>query len=259
MRADQALVDQGLASSRNQAQQMIEAGLVFTTEAGSEQLIKKSSQKIIDPALLTVREGDIQKYVSRGGLKLEGALKRTGLSVMGAVALDVGISTGGFTDCLLKSGAAKVIGVDVGHGQLANALRADPRVICLEGINARELSAATLLASSPTSGDNSPFDIIVVDVSFISLTLILPQLPPLLRAPGKVLALVKPQFEVGSANLGKGGIVKDPSLYLGVEEKIRATCSDIGLKVEDYFESSIEGGDGNKEFFVYASRITTSV
>ncbi len=259
MRADQALVDQGLASSRNQAQQMIEAGLVFTTETGTEQPVKKSSQKVIDPSLLSVREGDVQKYVSRGGLKLEGALRHTKLSVEGAVAADIGISTGGFTDCLLKHGATKVIGVDVGHDQLAKPLRADSRVICLEGINARELSAATLLASSPSLGDNTSFDVIVVDVSFISLTLILPNLPTLLRPMGKVLALVKPQFEVGSSNLGKGGIVKDPSLYRGVEEKIRATCADIGLKVEDYFESSIEGGDGNKEFFVYASVIRARI
>lgn len=255
MRADQALVDQGLANSRNQAQQMIEAGLVFTSETGSEQPIKKSSQKIIDPTRLSVREGDIQKYVSRGGLKLEGALKRVELSVQNAAAMDVGISTGGFTDCLLKHGASKVIGVDVGHDQLASPLKRDSRVICLEGINARELSAATLLASLGGVSDNTTFDIIVVDVSFISLTLILPKLPELLRPSGKVLALVKPQFEVGASNLGKGGIVKDPSLYTGVEAKIRATCNDVGIKVEDYFESSIEGGDGNKEFFVYGGRI----
>jgi 23S rRNA (cytidine1920-2'-O)/16S rRNA (cytidine1409-2'-O)-methyltransferase len=255
MRADQALVDQGLASSRNQAQQMIEEGLVFTTETGSEQPIKKSSQKINDPSALKVLEGNIQRYVSRGGLKLEGAFKRTSLRVEGAMALDVGISTGGFTDCLLKHGASKVIGVDVGHNQLASSLKADPRVVCLEGINARELSAATLVASMGKSGENSIFDIIVVDVSFISLTLILPRLAELLKQNGKVLALVKPQFEVGASNLGKGGVVKDSSLYAGVEEKIRATCADVGLKVEDYFESSIEGGDGNKEFFVYTSRM----
>lgn len=255
MRADQALVDQGLASSRNQAQQMIEAGLVFTTETGAEQQIKKSSQKVSDPTALSVREGDIQRFVSRGGLKLEGALKHTKFPIAGALALDVGISTGGFTDCLLKSGASKVIGVDVGHDQLAASLKNDPRVICLEGINARELNAATLLASLGTSVDNISFDIIVVDVSFISLTLILPRLSELLKPTGKVLALVKPQFEVGASNLGKGGVVKDFSLYAGVEEKIRAKCADVGLRVEDYFESSIEGGDGNKEFFVYANRV----
>lgn len=249
MRADQALVDQGLANSRNQAQQMIEAGLVFTSESGSEQPIKKSSQKISDPTALSVKAGDIQKYVSRGGLKLEGALIRTKFDIAGADALDVGISTGGFTDCLLKRGAAKVIGVDVGHDQLAPSLKSDPRVICLEGINARELSAATL----ESLGKNMTFDIIVVDVSFISLTLIIPRLAQLLKPNGKVLALVKPQFEVGASNLGKGGVVKDSSLYVGLEEKIRAKCSEVELKVEDYFESSIEGGDGNKEFFVYCS------
>ena len=154
---------QGLANSRNQAQQLIEAGLVFTTESGTEQPVKKSSQKVSDPSALTVREGAIQRFVSRGGLKLEGALERTKHPVAGALALDVGISTGGFTDCLLKKGAVKVIGVDVGHDQLASSLKNDARVICLEGINARELSSATLLAATASSGENMAFDIIVVD------------------------------------------------------------------------------------------------
>lgn len=249
-RADQALVEQGLASSRTQAQQLIEAGQVFKIENGRELAVTKSSQKIEDPQNLRVKEGAVQKYVSRGGLKLEGALQHCHLDVAGSLALDVGISTGGFTDCLLKSGAAKVIGVDVGHSQLDPRLKNDSRVVCLEGINARDLTAATLSSLS----ENMTFDIIVVDVSFISLTLILPKLPELLKQNGKILALVKPQFEVGASNLGKGGVVKDSSLYKEVEEKIRATCAQLALKVEDYFESSIEGGDGNKEFFVLTHR-----
>ena len=250
MRVDQALVEQGLANSRTQAQQMIDGGLVYLADP-TETPIKKSSQKIIDPTLLRVRESELHKYVSRGGLKLEGALRHTKFDPLGITALDVGISTGGFTDCILKSGAQQVIGIDVGHNQLAAELQNDPRVICLEGINARELSAAHL----QTSGDTIAFDLIVVDVSFISLTLILPRLPVLLKAQGKLLALVKPQFEVGQAGLGKGGVVKDSSLFKDVENKIRTTCKEVGFEVEDYFESSIHGGDGNKEFFVFASRI----
>lgn len=251
MRADQALVEQGLATSRSQAQQLIEAGLVVViSPQASEQTIKKASQQVPQGSAFKLKETNLTKYVSRGGVKLEGAIQRTKLNVTGSNTLDVGISTGGFTDCLLQNGAQKVVGVDVGHKQLAEKLRKDSRVVCLEGINARELSAATL----SSLGENTNFDIIVVDVSFISLNLILPRLQPLLRKEGKLLALVKPQFEVGADNLGKGGIVKDSSLYKIVENKIRSTCKEVGFEVEDYFESSIEGGDGNKEFFVFASR-----
>jgi 23S rRNA (cytidine1920-2'-O)/16S rRNA (cytidine1409-2'-O)-methyltransferase len=189
------------------------------------------------------------RYVSRGGLKLAGALAHTGLEVAGWVCLDVGQSTGGFTDCLLQAGAARVVGVDVGHGQLHPRLRGDPRVLCLEGVNARGLGPADLGNARPAGG----FDLIVADASFISLTLLLPRFPALLRPGGQVLALVKPQFEVGPEGVGKGGLVRDPALYAGVEEKLRAACGYCGLRVRDWFDSPIAGGDGNREFFLWLS------
>ena len=155
--------------------------------------------------------------------------------------LDVGQSTGGFTDCLLQRCAAHVVGVDVGHDQLHAKIRNDARVTGIEGVNARTLQNV-----------GEPFDLIVADVSFISLTKVLPQWPALLHEGGRVLSLVKPQFEVGADNLARGGIVRDDSLYAVVEKTIRKSCFDAGLIVLDYFDSSITGGDGNREFFIYA-------
>jgi 23S rRNA (cytidine1920-2'-O)/16S rRNA (cytidine1409-2'-O)-methyltransferase len=168
--------------------------------------------------------------------------------VSGYFCLDVGQSTGGFSDCLLQAGAARVVGVEVGHGQLHPRLKDDPRLACLEGINARHLTAADLGGHFPAQG----FDLIVADASFISLTLLLPSFPALLRPGGRILALVKPQFEVGPKNLGKGGIVRDTSLYARVEAKIRAACAECGLEVQDWFDSPITGSDGNREFFALA-------
>jgi len=163
--------------------------------------------------------------------------------VRGRNCLDVGQSTGGFTDCLLQAGAARVVGVDVGHGQLHPRLRADARVACIEGVNARALAEAPLPVRS--------FECIVADVSFISLALVLPQLPPLLAADGAMLLLVKPQFEVGPENVGKGGIVRDSALYAQVETKLRQVCAALALAVRDWFESPITGSDGNREFFLW--------
>lgn len=244
LRADQLLVERGLAPSRTVAQRLIEAGRV----SWSGGPVAKPSQLLPSSAELAVIEDDLDRYVSRGGIKLAGALAHTGLDVRGKVCLDVGQSTGGFTDCLLQAGAASVVGVDVGHGQLHPRLRADARVTCVEGVNARGLDTSTL-------GEHR-FDLIVGDVSFISLTLVLPQLPTLLADGGDMLLLVKPQFEVGPEHVGKGGIVRDASLYPLVETKLREAAATAGLRVLDYFSSPIAGSGvgntaGNREFFIW--------
>lgn len=228
---------------------MIEAGRVELNHGGDWRLVSKSGTKVARDAELRVTPSEDDQFVSRGGLKLRGALERTGIDPKGLVVLDVGQSTGGFTDCLLQGGASKVVGVDVGHDQLAPSLRAHPRVTFYEGINARVLPENELLQQAPDG-----FDLIVMDVSFISQTLILPALAPLLKPDGQLLSLVKPQFEVGKAGLGKGGIVRDERLYHEVETRIREVSSGLGFTVKDYFPSPITGGDGNREFFVFADR-----
>ena len=253
MRIDLFLVEKSLAPSRARAQDWIAKGRVFLIDGNQRTRLKKPSLQVPDDAQIEVEsDPESDRFVSRGGIKMQGALDRTGLKTQGLRVLDIGISTGGFTDCLLQAGVKSVIGVDVGHDQLADRLRNDPRVFCIEGVNARDLSQVPLIEKN----GGRTFDLIVVDVSFISLSLILPAAVPLL-GNGFVLALVKPQFEVGWKNLGKGGIVKDASLYSEVETKIREACAAAGLAVEDYFESSIEGTDGNREFFVLASRPRT--
>lgn len=242
-RADALLVAQKLAPSRTAAQWLIKEGRV--SWAGG--LVSKPAQDLPEDTQLTVAPDPDGDYVSRGGLKLAGALATTGLDVAGKTCLDVGQSTGGFTDCLLQAGAARVVGVDVGHGQLHGKLRADPRVSALEGVNCRALTAADLGAAMPASG----FDLIVGDLSFISLTLILPQLPALLAERGTLLLLVKPQFEVGPEHVGKGGIVRDPALYPRIEHKFRDCASKLGLTVRAWLDSPITGGDGNREFFIW--------
>lgn len=242
-RADTLLVTAGLAASRTAAQRLIAAGRV-RWEGG---LVGKPAQELPSDAGLAVEPDPDERYVSRGGLKLAGALAASGLAVANRRCLDVGQSTGGFTDCLLQAGAARVVGVDVGHGQLHARLRDDLRVTCIEGINCRALTAADLGDALPEGG----FDLIVGDVSFISLTLVLPRLPALLAAGGDLLLLVKPQFEVGPQNLGKGGIVRDSSLYAEVEAKLRQCAAALGLAVQGWFDSPIAGGDGNREFFIW--------
>lgn len=273
LRADQALVSRGLAASRTAAQRLIEAGRVYY--AGTETALKKASQAVASDEALEVRAAanglpGEDRYVSRGGLKLAGALAQTGLDVTGRVALDVGLSTGGFADCLLQAGAAQVVGVDVGHGQLHQRLAGEPRLVSLEGINARHLSREMLderlaqpatqdgtsdaPAAAMTAVPDAGFDLIVGDVSFISLTLILPALAPLLAGTGDLLMLVKPQFEVGREHIGRGGLVKDAAQYAQVETKIRTACEALGLTVAAWLDSPIAGGDGNREFFVHATR-----
>jgi 23S rRNA (cytidine1920-2'-O)/16S rRNA (cytidine1409-2'-O)-methyltransferase len=252
MRADVLLVERGLAPSRTAAQRLIAAGHVFVCEGSSRVSLGKPSVSVAADAALEVEASDLDRFVSRGGLKLDGALTHVGLDVSHLWCLDVGQSTGGFTDCLLQRGASHVVGVDVGHDQLHARLRADPRVTCIEGVNARTLEAAAFAGVPHSRPQGDGFDLIVADVSFISLTKILPRWPALLGANGRILSLVKPQFEVGAENLARGGIVRDVSLYAVVEKTIRASCLLAGLHVLDFFGSSITGTDGNLEFFVYA-------
>ena len=248
MRADQLLVERGLAASRSQAQRLIAAGVQWRVGAGSLRQVSKNGDELPADAELLLTDDAQARYVSRGGLKLEGALQRAAWDVAGWRCLDVGQSTGGFTDCLLSQGAAQVVGIDVGHGQLHPRLRGDPRVVCIEGLNARELRAGDARIPDASAG----FDLVVGDVSFISLTLVLPAVVSLLRPAGRLLMLVKPQFELQPGQIGKGGIVRDAALYDQVQSRICQACAGLGLQVQAWFDSPILGGDGNREFFVQA-------
>ena len=246
MRLDSLLTQKGLAPSRTAAQRMIQAGRVLLD---GNPALKAALEVTADARVEVVADAD-DRFVSRGGLKLAGALAATGLPVVGKTCLDIGQSTGGFTDCLLQAGARHVVGVDVGHSQLHPRLADDPRVRALEGINCRTLSAAVLGPAFPASG----FDLIVGDLSFISLTLILPNLPALLADGGHLLLLVKPQFEVGAGKVGKGGIVRDATLYGDVERRLRQCARDNGFVVRGWLDSPITGGDGNREFFIWLNK-----
>ena len=330
MRADVFLVDLGHAATRSQAQRLIAAGVQWRLSPGAPwQKVNKNGDDIPAIAEVELLDAAEAKYLSRGGLNLEGALAAAGLDVTGLRCLDVGQSTGGFSDCLLQHGAAQVVGVDVGHDQVHERLRSDPRVICVEGLNARVLTPGALqqdceLALSEvieevedndtqpvapyswmrngglvdeayddsddakdkdierfkseraakvqaraegtlpverrrradrTGVDTTPvFDVVTGDLSFISLTLVLPALVPLLAPGGALLMLVKPQFELQPGQVGKGGIVRDPALYAVVEKRIRDCCAELGLRVLAWLDSPISGGDGNREFFVFARR-----
>jgi 23S rRNA (cytidine1920-2'-O)/16S rRNA (cytidine1409-2'-O)-methyltransferase len=243
-RADQLLVERGLANSRSQAQRLIAAGVDWRVGQQAWQRIDKNGAVMPQDAELLLKDDAETRYVSRGGLKLEGALRATGLQVKGWTCLDVGQSTGGFTDCLLQQGAVQVTGVDVGHGQLHPRLHADPRVVCIEHCNARELSLAQC-------GQAHGFALVVADLSFISLTLVLPALTTLLSEQGQMLLLVKPQFELQATDIGKGGLVQDPAKYVQVEERLRSSAQDVGLQVAHWLPSVITGGDGNHEFFIH--------
>lgn len=330
VRADVFLVEAGHAATRSQAQRLIAAGVEWRlSPLAPWQKVAKNGDDIPSVAEVKLLDDAEAKYISRGGLKLEGALQATGLAVAGLRCLDVGQSTGGFTDCLLQHGAAQVIGVDVGHGQLHERLRSDLRVVCVEGVNARALTPQALQdaceqalsevvepeednetqpeapyswmrngglvdeayddsddardqdieafkseraqrAEARAQGtlpverrrraecagvDTTPvFDVVVGDLSFISLTLVLPALVPLLAREGHLLMLVKPQFELQPGQVGKGGVVRDASLYAVVEQRIRDCCAELGLAVLGWLDSPIQGGDGNHEFFVFARR-----
>lgn len=331
MRADVFLVERGHASTRSQAQRLIAAGVQWRLSPLTPwQKVVKNGDDIPTVAEVQLLDAAEARYISRGGLKLEGALQATGLQVAGLRCLDVGQSTGGFSDCLLQGGAAQVIGVDVGHAQLHERLRADPRVVCVEGLNARAMTPESLQAACeealsevieeaednetqpqapyawmrnggmvdddyddsndakehdiesfkaeraakakarsdgtlPVQRRRRPecadvditpaFDLITGDLSFISLTLVLPALVPLLKPGGTLLMLVKPQFELQPGQVGKGGIVRDPALYAQVEQRIRDCCAALPLQVQGWLDSPIEGGDGNREFFIHARRV----
>ena len=249
-RADILLTEQGLAQSRTHAQRLLKGGKVSIRSGAGWQVISKPGLKLDPETEFQVETDEADRFVSRGALKLLGALQRSQLDVTGLIAIDIGQSTGGFSDCLVQSGIQKVVGIEVGHDQLAERLRLDERVLCFEGVNGRDLPAEMLLEHAHTDG----FDLAVMDVSFISQTKILPSLAPLLRPGGYLISLVKPQFEVGKAGIGRGGIVRDPSLYPKVEDTIKSHCAELGLNVRDYFESPIKGGDGNREFLIIAQK-----
>ena len=328
MRADVFLVEAGHAATRSQAQRLIASGVEWRqSPLAPWNKVAKNGDDIPSVAEVKLLDGAEAKYLSRGGLKLEGALAASGLQVAGRRCLDVGQSPGGFTDCLLQAGAAQVVGVDVGQGQLHERLRQDARVIGCEGVNARHLTPEALVQAceealserveaEPEDNDTAPeapyawmrnggvveddyddsddvkdedvanfesdraaqaearaaegprlqrkpefedrairpvFDLIVGDLSFISLTLVLPALVPLLARGGELLLLVKPQFELQPAQVGKGGIVRDPALYALVEQRLRDACAALGLQVRAWFDSPIAGGDGNREFFLHAT------
>ena len=254
LRADQLLVERGLASSRSQAQRLIASGVQWLAPGGWKP-VAKNGDALAAEAEIELLDASEARYVSRGGLKLEAALKASGIDVKGKDCLDVGQSTGGFTDCLLQHGAAQVVGIDVGQGQLHAKIRADRRAICIEQVNARNLDAQEWIAGQGRPEHAAAqFDLVVADVSFISLTLVLPAVAPLAKDNAHFLLLVKPQFELQPAQIGKHGLVRDPASYQVVEQRIRDCCAALGLQVRAWFDSAITGGDGNREFFVHAQK-----
>ena len=235
-RIDKRLLELGLAPSRSKAQAFIMAGIVLV----NEKRIEKPSEMVNETDAIRLKgRGTEDKYVGRGGLKLERALRHFNICVDGYECLDIGSSTGGFTDCLLQAGASRVYAVDVGTNQLAWQLRNDPRVIVRENVNARYLET-----------DEFPckFDLIVMDVSFISITKILDRLVPLLKIGARIITLIKPQFEVGKGEVGKGGIVRDKEKHKEVVDNCVAFAEILGLRTADVIESPILGAGGNKEF-----------
>ena len=235
-RLDRLLVERGLAESREKAQALIMAGEVLVN--GQKALKPGHSVDAASKIAVTGKP----PYVSRGGVKLAAALDRFAIDVAGTICLDIGSSTGGFTDCLLGRGAARVHAVDVGSAQLDWKLRNDPHVVVHEGINARHLRFEDI---------GEPVDLATIDVSFISVTLILPAVAPLLRANGRMVILVKPQFEVGKGQVGKGGIVRQPELHQEVCARVDQAVTNLGFAT-DIMDSPILGAEGNKEFLLYA-------
>jgi 23S rRNA (cytidine1920-2'-O)/16S rRNA (cytidine1409-2'-O)-methyltransferase len=234
-RLDQLVVERGLAESREKAQALILAGQVMVNGQKSG----KPGHSIADDSRIEVLER--MPYVSRGGFKLAAALDHFSIDVTGWTCLDVGASTGGFTDCLLQRGAAQVWAIDVGHGQFDWKLRNDPRVVVQEGVNARYLEAADYPVK---------FDLAVCDASFISTTMLIPAMVPLLSAPHRLIVLVKPQFEVGRGEIGKGGIVRDPALHEAACARVRNAVEAQGLN-SGIIPSPILGTEGNREFLLY--------
>ena len=241
-RIDKLLVERGLADSRTKAQALVMAGVVLVDE---KRVAKPSELFKIESDIRIKGEGPESRYVGRGGLKLEAALREFAIDPTGLVCIDIGSSTGGFTDCLLQHGAKQVVAIDVGTNQLAWKLRNDPRVDVRENTNARSLNAAEF---------DAKFDLAVMDVSFISVTKILPAILSLLTAVGKMIVLIKPQFEVGKGEVGKGGIVREPEKHTQVITEVNDFAVKLGLKVNGVIESPILGAEGNKEFLAFYER-----
>jgi len=236
-RIDRLLAEREMVSSRERARALIMEGRIRV----DGQVVNKAGTQVSLDALIEIRGQDLP-FVSRGGIKLEGALDAFGVNPQGMVVMDVGASTGGFTDCMLQRGASKIYAVDVGYGQLAWKLQRDPRVVNLERRNVRYLRREEI---------KEEVDLIVIDTSFISIEKFLPHLLQFLRKGGTILGLIKPQFEVGKGEVGKGGVVKDPALHRKVIERISELSQDLGLRVLGVTESPLLGPKGNKEFFIY--------
>lgn len=239
-RLDKLLLQRGLAASRQQAQALIGAGLVMS----GDKLLDKAGATLDSDTPLSVKENPCP-YVSRGGLKLAAALDHFAIDPAGLICADIGASTGGFTDCLLQRGAAKVYAIDVGYGQLAWKLRQDPRVVVMERTNARHLKPGDLA---------DPIALAVVDASFISLKILLPPLLPLLTAAATIVPLIKPQFEVGKGRVGKGGVVRDEELHQEVIAEITDFAAELGLSCRGVIPSPILGPKGNREFLCHLTR-----
>ena len=247
MRVDLFLTEKGYVPSRKKAQTLIEEGKVSI----DGRTVQKASQQIdVGEHSVEIMQSDEVRFVGRGGLKLEAALDAFGIDAHGKIALDIGASTGGFTDCLLQRGAKKVYAVDAGVGQLAKSLLANPSVVSIEKLNARNLA--------PEHIDNARVDLIVMDVSFISATYIIPQFPALVTEEGEAVCLVKPQFEVGRAMIGKGGIVRDKAAHADAIKRVCTSAQSVGLYPVALIPSPIEGGDGNREFLLHLVRTNVS-
>lgn len=240
-RLDKLLVDRGFVQSRERAKAMILAGSVLV----DDRVVDKVGTSV-DPDCLIRLKGSDHPYVSRGGFKLEEALRRFRVDPKDKIAMDIGASTGGFTDCLLQRGAKKVCAVDVGYGQLAWKLRNDSRVVNLERKNIRYLTVEEL---------DEKVDLVVIDTSFISVTKFLPNIIPMVKDGGEIVALVKPQFEVGRGEVGKGGVVRGWAKHQQVLDRISRFSESIGLKVRETMESPLLGPKGNREFFIYLEKI----
>jgi len=236
-RLDQLLVERNLAETRQRARSVIMAGLVRVDGA-----VADKPGHMVHPTASIALLGPDHPYVSRGGVKLEAAIREFSIAVQGLTILDVGASTGGFTDCLLRQGAKKVVAVDVGYGQLAWSLRNDPRVVVLERTNIRHLSILTI---------EEDIDGAVIDTSFISLRIVVPATLRHLKKKGFVLALIKPQFEAGKGMIGKGGVVRDAELQKRVVAELVEFFTGLGLNVRGTMESPITGAKGNREYFIY--------
>ncbi|MFB0506803.1 MAG: TlyA family RNA methyltransferase [Thermodesulfobacteriota bacterium] len=240
-RLDKLLVDKGLAISRERAKTIILAGMVMV----DDRVVDKAGSLVNPDSQIRVKGSD-HPYVSRGGLKLEKALRRFQVDPKGKVAMDVGASTGGFTDCLLQRGAKRVYAIDVGYGQLAWKLRNDPRVVSLERKNIRYLRP-------PEVGEK--VDLVVIDTSFISVVKFLDNILPMMRDGGEIVALLKPQFEVGRGEVGKGGVVRERLKHQQVLDRISRFSESIGLRVGETMESPLLGPKGNREFFIHLEKI----